>query len=199
MTNLVRAYEDDDIREFEKILKVCVVFEVFPWLMLSFGFISVDLTDQSRNHHGGRVHPRLHRRPPSKHPNTSAVEAHSTVQAHSNRLHLECECISHVFNRRCCLFTFCVFLKKIAPKELNIADFEVEELIVSLILDDAIDGHIDQVNGLLILSDKLRFFLNAAVVVMVNDMCQPCVNDCTGRRMQESTGHLKHGQANSGC
>jgi len=38
--------------------------------------------------------------------------------------------------------------------ELNIAQGEVEELLVSLILDGHIDGHIDQVGALLLLTDK---------------------------------------------
>merc|ERR1712216_307441 len=39
-------------------------------------------------------------------------------------------------------------------RELNISDAEVEQLLVSLILDGQIDGHIDQMGQLLLLTDK---------------------------------------------
>jgi len=47
-------------------------------------------------------------------------------------------------------------------KELNIQVREVEELLVSLILDDKINGHIDQINQVLVLEtrqidDKRKF------------------------------------------
>lgn len=57
-----------------------------------------------------------------------------------------------------------VLLKVITPytriripfisRELNISDVEVESLLISLILDGQIDGHIDQIEQLLLLTDK---------------------------------------------
>ncbi|KAL3611035.1 hypothetical protein D5086_002055 [Populus alba] len=42
-------------------------------------------------------------------------------------------------------------------KELNVPEKDVEQLLVSLILDNRIDGHIDQVNRLLERGDRLLF------------------------------------------
>jgi len=39
-------------------------------------------------------------------------------------------------------------------RELNISDAEVEQLLVALILDGQIDGHIDQIGQMLLLTDK---------------------------------------------
>ncbi|KAM3264755.1 COP9 signalosome complex subunit 2 [Capsicum annuum] len=41
-------------------------------------------------------------------------------------------------------------------KELNVPEKDVEDLLVSLILDNRIDGHIDQVNGLLECGDRSK-------------------------------------------
>lgn len=42
-------------------------------------------------------------------------------------------------------------------QELNVPEKDVEELLVSLILDNRIHGHIDQVNRLLERGDRLAF------------------------------------------
>lgn len=44
--------------------------------------------------------------------------------------------------------------KTINWQELNVPEHDVEQLLVSLILDNRIQGHIDQVNRLLERSDK---------------------------------------------
>ncbi|KAG5517264.1 hypothetical protein RHGRI_037877 [Rhododendron griersonianum] len=44
-------------------------------------------------------------------------------------------------------------------KELNVPEKDVEELLVSLILDNRIHGHIDQVNRLLERGDRLHIIL----------------------------------------
>lgn len=44
-------------------------------------------------------------------------------------------------------------------QELNVPEKDVEQLLVSLILDNRIDGHIDQVNRLLERGDRFVFFL----------------------------------------
>lgn len=40
------------------------------------------------------------------------------------------------------------------PQELNVPEADVEQLLVSLILDNRVQGHIDQVNRLLERSDR---------------------------------------------
>ena len=42
-------------------------------------------------------------------------------------------------------------------QELNVPEQDVEQLLVSLILDNRIQGHIDQVNRLLERSDRSAF------------------------------------------
>jgi COP9 signalosome complex subunit 2 len=42
------------------------------------------------------------------------------------------------------------------PQELNIPEKDVEALLVSLILDSRVSGHIDQVNQLLELGDQTK-------------------------------------------
>lgn len=46
------------------------------------------------------------------------------------------------------------FLILLDVQELNVPEQDVEDLLVSLILDNRIDGHIDQVNGLLECGDR---------------------------------------------
>ena len=43
-------------------------------------------------------------------------------------------------------------------QELNVPEKDVEQLLVSLILDNRIDGHIDQVNRLLERGDRSALF-----------------------------------------
>lgn len=66
------------------------------------------------------------------------------------------------------IFIFYFFKKKIyhsTPawtfniQELNVPEKDVEQLLVSLILDNRIDGHIDQVNRLLERGDRSAYFL----------------------------------------
>ena len=67
-----------------------------------------------------------------------------------------------------------VLLKVIAPYtririsfiagELNISDVEVEALLIALILDNYIDGHIDQLSQLLVLTDKADDAMKYAAV-----------------------------------
>lgn len=45
-------------------------------------------------------------------------------------------------------------LKFVDVQELNVPEKDVEQLLVSLILDNRIDGHIDQVNRLLERGDR---------------------------------------------
>lgn len=45
-------------------------------------------------------------------------------------------------------------------QELNVPEKDVEELLVSLILDNRIHGHIDQVNRLLERGDRLPFLIH---------------------------------------
>ncbi|KAL5543683.1 hypothetical protein UlMin_007467, partial [Ulmus minor] len=49
-------------------------------------------------------------------------------------------------------------LKNVRTQELNVPEKDVEQLIVLLILDNQIDGHIDQVNRLLERGDRFVFF-----------------------------------------
>lgn len=49
-------------------------------------------------------------------------------------------------------------------QELNVPEKDVEDLLVSLILDNRIDGHIDQVNRLLERGD--RFVINLFVFTL---------------------------------
>lgn len=49
-------------------------------------------------------------------------------------------------------------------QELNIPEKDVEQLLVSLILDNRVHGHIDQVNQLLELGD--RYFTSALPVLV---------------------------------
>ncbi|KAM1255954.1 hypothetical protein ACFX1Q_030130 [Malus domestica] len=49
-------------------------------------------------------------------------------------------------------------------KELNVPEKDVEQLLVSLILDNRIDGHIDQVNRLLERGDKSKGMKKYAAV-----------------------------------
>lgn len=44
-------------------------------------------------------------------------------------------------------------------QELNVPEKDVEELLVSLILDNRIHGHIDQVNRLLERGDRLTILI----------------------------------------
>lgn len=45
-------------------------------------------------------------------------------------------------------------IKSVNLQELNVPEHDVEQLLVSLILDNRIQGHIDQVNRLLERSDR---------------------------------------------
>lgn len=57
-------------------------------------------------------------------------------------------------SKTCQVFVFTQF---IAIQELNVPEEDVEQLLVSLILDNRIQGHIDQVNRLLERGDRLSF------------------------------------------
>lgn len=52
-------------------------------------------------------------------------------------------------------------------QELNVPEADVEQLLVSLILDNRVQGHIDQVNRLLECGDRLNLVLNK-IFVMFN-------------------------------
>jgi hypothetical protein len=60
---------------------------------------------------------------------------------------------------------FCA-IKLINSQELNVPEHDVEQLLVSLILDNRIQGHIDQVNRLLERSDRsvyIFYFLSTVL------------------------------------
>lgn len=59
------------------------------------------------------------------------------------------------YDHRCCLIISPVnLLNFVDVQELNVPEKDVEQLLVSLILDNRIDGHIDQVNRLLERGDR---------------------------------------------
>lgn len=56
--------------------------------------------------------------------------------------------------RVCYYYYYLLIIKFYAYQELNVPEKDVEQLLVSLILDNRIDGHIDQVNRLLERGDR---------------------------------------------
>lgn len=54
----------------------------------------------------------------------------------------------------------------IIVQELNVPEGDVEQLLVSLILDNRIQGHIDQVNKLLERGDRSAFFFKLYVIFL---------------------------------
>ena len=88
-------------------------------------------------HHGGPVHQRVHRGAPQEHKDTSPHQADQTLHT--------CEDILCLPGNLLCLPLVAIF-DPLLPQELGIDAAEVEALLVSCILDNSINGRIDQVN-----------------------------------------------------
>jgi hypothetical protein len=76
---------------------------------------------------------------------------------------------------------FCA-IKLINLQELNVPEHDVEQLLVSLILDNRIQGHIDQVNRLLERSDRLVYIFYFLSTVLKTGILLTLKKNCSGRK-----------------
>ncbi|CAL9000681.1 unnamed protein product [Prunus brigantina] len=72
-------------------------------------------------------------------------------------------------------------------KELNVPEKDVEQLLVSLILDNRIDGHIDQVNRLLERGDRSKGMKKYAAIDKWNTQLKSLYQTISNRRIQVSS------------
>lgn len=89
---------------------------------------------QSRHDHGRPLHPRLHRRRPPLAPHAVDPRDHQTLHLHRDRLPRSRASSSPSSS-----------VTDDGKQQLNIPETEVEDILVALILDDKIQGRIDQV------------------------------------------------------
>lgn len=61
--------------------------------------------------------------------------------------------------------SYTLYLNIVVVQELNVPEADVEQLLVSLILDNRVQGHIDQVNRLLECGDRLNLVLHKLFVM----------------------------------
>nr|XP_016461561.1 PREDICTED: COP9 signalosome complex subunit 2-like [Nicotiana tabacum] len=140
MTNLIAAYQRNEILEFEKILKVRLLEYCF--------YKSFNLWDNGGVPlRAGKNGPR----PPNP-PNISWPGIFSLVLISIHRLVLYHELL--LLSCACNRIPNWLLLPNM--QELNVPEKDVEELLVSLILDNRIHGHIDQVNRLLECGDRSK-------------------------------------------
>jgi hypothetical protein len=76
---------------------------------------------------------------------------------------------------------FCA-IKLINSQELNVPEHDVEQLLVSLILDNRIQGHIDQVNRLLERSDRSVYIFYFLSTVSKTGIFINVKKNCSGRK-----------------
>ncbi|MQL90215.1 hypothetical protein Taro_022791, partial [Colocasia esculenta] len=126
MTNLIAAYQRNDILEFEKILKVAVSSN--RRTIMDDPFIRNYIEDLLKN-----------------------IRTQVLLKLIKPYTRIRIPFISKVSR---CLFSDVDYLA--VHTELNVPEKDVEQLLVSLILDNRINGHIDQVNRLLEHSDRSK-------------------------------------------
>lgn len=86
-----------------------------------------------------------------------------------------------------------LFLDMASMQELNVPEKDVEQLLVSLILDNRIDGHIDQVNRLLERGDRLSFiFFHLYTILLRPLFCATEIYFCHHALLNRSKGMKKY-------